>query len=903
MNSFQHLICLLFLLVSSDYDVNTWKQIEGTGIYRRDHTLTYIDKDHIYLFGGTDNEGKRTNTLFKLNGETFERLVPGGEAPTPRSRHECCRVMLEDNSIGMMVYGGVDDVGKPLGDAYILKEKGGTYTWEQHMYNLGARYYHSMCEDVANEIAIMFGGVINVNENEEYSSSLFVFETNTQSWKESTPTDKSLLPPRSQNDLTFDEKHTTTEWWFHLSGGRSEKPGDNINIWKLTLEKDGDKWKHTWSIVSYVPKTLPARYSHHCHQIGPSLFLWGGTSGTPTFSIVNTDEQTWSEQTAQSLTIPPVLIYFASCFDDNNNRVIIQGGIDINSGTENPVDSLWIYQCDVCSSHPHCKECFTDHSATCVWCSSKGRCIAATEDKVPLYETCSVAVTEQGKCLQDFVSCRELTTCEQCANAARCGWCQEMSGYPGYVYGCFEGTATAPFLGSCRAWAGQVATCNDVKTELNVYNPTPFMDITYGTKEFLGWYTNGIATESVHYVIYFDLNGENKTLSAKADSDGQILLETPFGTEGLGTITFREWSEQGPGNEILSFTVNVVKPKSKFYYPTKGEKITESHYDISWDVNFMMEYVTLNLLKGDTVIQTLMSSGQNFGSYPWLIDDHVLESGKDYSLQLIWNYGTEIQHKPVIATSEKFELQIQPTTYTITAPKKGDPITPGEFLTIKWTSNRMPSKSVLYLMLGNDKENAEVVQTIAEDLGVDDTEAKWMVNVGRDSDHYFFRIENGLHTIHGDSEFFPIRASRVTVSLTKLDNPSSINFFSGDLVEASWKYVGGKSHFTVWMEGFTGDNIKVSGTLSEDTRNFKFKLPGEIRTGDLYTVHVSAYEFFHGINGSSSPFHVFAPGALPVVSTGGIVFTVIVGVATVAFAFLFYFCWYKRSRLGGFQQI
>ena len=112
------------------------------------------DATHLYIVGGRDNQGKRTNSVFSLQLDTltWKQHACSGVEITPRSFHAIRRVT--NNSI--MIFGGLDNDTNLLNDLHILNTD--THEWItpqlKDNVNISARSYFGISQEIYE------GGVI-----------------------------------------------------------------------------------------------------------------------------------------------------------------------------------------------------------------------------------------------------------------------------------------------------------------------------------------------------------------------------------------------------------------------------------------------------------------------------------------------------------------------------------------------------------------------------------------------------------------------------------------------------------------------------------------------------------------------------------------------------------------------
>ncbi|KAF5277128.1 hypothetical protein FQA39_LY06366 [Lamprigera yunnana] len=183
---------------------NKWEKIAAPNgpSSRSGHRMVLLKKQ-LFVFGGFhDNlrDYKYYNDVYSFSIETYQwtKLEPSGKAPLPRS--SCCMVPLKDGKI--LIYGGYTkeklkkdvDKGHVYSDAFLLApEKNDTtgtkWKWVQTKLSGTQMSQRSgMTMTVApNNIAYSFGGVFDVEDEEDITSTffndLFMLDLNNMLWK------------------------------------------------------------------------------------------------------------------------------------------------------------------------------------------------------------------------------------------------------------------------------------------------------------------------------------------------------------------------------------------------------------------------------------------------------------------------------------------------------------------------------------------------------------------------------------------------------------------------------------------------------------------------------------------------------------------------------------------------
>ena len=118
-----------------------WKRAQtsnGPGP-RSSHTAV-VFQNHMYVFGGTNEEGEKLNELWRLDLRTYfwENIVGEGDLPSGRSGHSA--VVYGDV---MIVFGGMKDITKETNEMYSYSFS--TNAWVQFQYE------HQIKDPVSNE--------------------------------------------------------------------------------------------------------------------------------------------------------------------------------------------------------------------------------------------------------------------------------------------------------------------------------------------------------------------------------------------------------------------------------------------------------------------------------------------------------------------------------------------------------------------------------------------------------------------------------------------------------------------------------------------------------------------------------------------------------------------------------
>ncbi|OMJ77866.1 hypothetical protein SteCoe_22467 [Stentor coeruleus] len=118
-----------------------WKQAKiSNGPEPRSNHSAIIYRDHMYIFGGTSDEGEKLNDLWRLDLRTYawENVVGIGNVPSGRSGHSAIVFMGH-----MILFGGMKDITKETNDMYSYNFA--TSEWVMFQYE------HQIKDPVSNE--------------------------------------------------------------------------------------------------------------------------------------------------------------------------------------------------------------------------------------------------------------------------------------------------------------------------------------------------------------------------------------------------------------------------------------------------------------------------------------------------------------------------------------------------------------------------------------------------------------------------------------------------------------------------------------------------------------------------------------------------------------------------------
>jgi hypothetical protein len=354
--------------------------------------------------------------------------------------------------------------------------------------------------------------------------------------------------------------------------------------------------------------------------------------------------------------------------------------------------------------------------------------------------------------------------------------------------------------------------------------------------------------------------------------------------------------------EIINLTIET--PVVYFRQPTQGEVIQQYQYQVIWDHLPDIQYVNLFLhhesFESPHVIAYNM---YNEGQFDWTLDRDEFNERSDFWFELQWHQGYLPAQQRKLCDSGRFHVFVKPPSVMITSPDASiHELKPGENITVSWIADPPHNHTNVYLMMGTDVNNGEVVKSLGLDILGNITSCNWTVDVEMDSPFYFIRVEERWGMVSANTHHINIPRAAVHVFALDANNDSRQLFhgaevYLGDKVKVFWHYNGPSSTFDLTMRGYDRRMHSINSNIPNSTREYEFELPKELRVKHLYAVHVRAKDFKYGtVSGNSEMLRVIAPGALGVRSKAAITMVVIVGLAAVAFLVGFYCCYYRKFR-------
>lgn len=617
---------------------------------------------------------------------------------------------------------------------------------------------------------------------------------------------------------------------------------------------------------------------------------------------------TWSPLISSTKDVPPLLNNFASCYNNQTHEVIISGGVDILSSSSSISNKIYVYKCDGAAGNTNCISCTGGNSA---WCSTKGRCLSKVGSGYS--ETCAVPVTAANYCPESV--CSSYSTCTECVSNTRCGWCQQMKAYPTTTYGCFEGSSSSPYLGICTHYTRDESKCEALEIRLEIFSPWDEEIIACGDLEYVSWSTFGVIDDdTVKYrceVTYND--GSREELKKDLSSYGSFQWFIPLNKTGKAQISFYNTKED---EEKLVDTRNVtlIEPKLNILQPTTNEKIITTNYTIKWECPYpettsYFTPISVSVYKNRSPFTDILRFDDNKWSCSWNIDPSVYPNGEDYYINITWAIKVNNETKLIeVARTGMFSIELPPVSYSFEEVTNETEIISGNIVNITWSSNRFPHYTNIYLMRGSSTTDGVIVECLCSAYLPENTTFQWNVSVEDDGNYYFLAENADNATENGSSDVYYIRRPRVIVYFGDLPETNQGRDRSiGSSVVLNWTYIGAPSTFRIGLESSSSQVLVIKDNIASTVNSYTFSLPNVLINNDIYIVEVLAKEggtkHYSRLAGNSAPFKVISPGSTPTKSIASVITLSIITLIIIGGTIIFYCFFYKRSRLGGFQQI
>ncbi len=285
------------------------------------HAMAFDIVNNVTVLFGGNNGSIVTQDTWEWDGADWNPVAIGG--PPAREDH----AMAYDStpgSEGVVLYGGTDGSGNPLGDTWIWD---GVSWAQQTVGGSGLRTRHAMVFDSAEGVTVLYGGYVG-------GLDWHTWTWDRMSWNDVTNT--TFPPPRENHAMAYDSLRGVIV----LFGGY-----DGVNVrqdtWELSYNSGSGSWD--WNLIGPATTIPPARMGHSMDfdSTRGVVVMYGGTN----LAGVPLPQTTWEWNGTDWKNVVPYddpgpRTNQAMAFDDNRDVSVLYGGDD---GTGTPLGDTWEY--------------------------------------------------------------------------------------------------------------------------------------------------------------------------------------------------------------------------------------------------------------------------------------------------------------------------------------------------------------------------------------------------------------------------------------------------------------------------------------------------------------------------------------------------------------------------------
>ena len=287
---------------------------------------------------------------------------------------------------------------------------------------------------------------------------------------------------------------------------------------------------------------------------------------------------------------------------------------------------------------------------------------------------------------------------------------------------------------------------------------------------------------------------------------------------------------------IRDRSITVTEPTSSTVWG-QGNSV-----DIDWTSTGTISFVDIELYKGGTFNQTIVSSTANDGTYTWSQVDTSLTNGSDYSIRIMDSSDSSIY-------SESDEFTIEETSITVTEPTSSTVWNTGQLADIIWTSEGTVGDVKIDLYKGGTF-NQTIVSTTTNDGSYTWTQVDTLLTNGSD---YSIRITDSIDSsIYGESDEFTIEEVK---SITVTVPTSSTIWARGYPADITWTSTGTISDVKIDLYKGTTFNQTIISSTSDDGSYTWAEVDLSLYNGSDYKVRISSASD-SGLYGESETFEI-----------------------------------------------
>ena len=332
------------------------------------------------------------------------------------------------------------------------------------------------------------------------------------------------------------------------------------------------------------------------------------------------------------------------------------------------------------------------------------------------------------------------------------------------------------------------------------------------TFDELTFYVDGVPEPG--YQISGEVDWEQKTYSIGA---GSYLVKWEYKKDSsISSGSDCGWLDKV--ELILDNTITITNPTSSTTW-TPGNPA-----DITWTSTGPIGNVKIDLYKGTTFEETIISSTANDGTYTWATVNLALANGADYKVR-----ASSTTDSGIYGESDAFT--IEGNSITVTEPTNSTSWTQGNSGDITWTSTGAISNVKIDLYKG-----ITLQETIISSTANDGTYTWATVNLAlADGTDYKVRVSSTTDSgLYDESDAFTIEGRSITVT-----SPTSGDIWStGQSVNITWTSTGAISTY-VNLDIYKGATLAAYAHSIENDGIFPWIVDSFFVEGTDYKVRIS----------------------------------------------------------------
>jgi len=332
------------------------------------------------------------------------------------------------------------------------------------------------------------------------------------------------------------------------------------------------------------------------------------------------------------------------------------------------------------------------------------------------------------------------------------------------------------------------------------------------TFDNLTFYVDGVPVPD--YQISGEVDWEQKTYSI---GEGSHLVKWEYKKDS----SLSSGSDCGWLDEVeltLDNTITIINPTSSTTW------IPGNPADITWSSTGTISDVKIDLYKGGTFKQTIVSSTTNNGSYTWADVNSTLVDGTDYKVRV-----SSTTNSGIYGESDAFT--IEGNSITVTEPTSSTAWTQGNSGDITWTSTGAISNVKIDLYKGITFQ-----ETIISSTANDGTYTWATVNSTlTDGTDYKVRVSSTTDSgLYDESDAFTIEGRSITVT-----SPTSADIWStGQSVNITWTSTGAISSY-VDLDVYKGTTLVGYASSIDNDGIFSWLVDSFYVEGTDYKIRIS----------------------------------------------------------------